>query len=98
MYGRARLAQGVARGAILVPQAAVSRNPRGDATVWVVDAQSHAQLRAVTADRTIGDKWLVTRGLSPGERVIVQGLDGLKPGEPVKPVPAGSAPRPGPVA
>jgi membrane fusion protein (multidrug efflux system) len=91
MFVRAHLDQGVARGAILVSQAAVSRNPRGDATVWVVDAQSHAQLRGVTADRTIGDKWLVTRGLAPGERVIVQGLDGLKPGEPVRPVPAGAA-------
>jgi membrane fusion protein (multidrug efflux system) len=88
MFVRANLAQAVAKDAILVSQAAVSRDPRGDATVWVVDATSHAQLRDVTADRTIGDKWLVTKGLSPGDRVIVQGLDRMKPGETVRPVPA----------
>ena len=92
MFVRARLAQAVAPRAILVPQQAVSHGPRGDATVLVVGTDNKAVLRMVTADRTIGDKWLVTSGLSPGEKVITEGLDKLKPGQPVHPVPAGSPP------
>lgn len=90
MFIRAKVLQAYARDAILVPQQAVSRDPRGGATVYVVGADNKAQLREVTAARAIGDKWLVTAGLRPGERVITEGLDKVKPGEAVKPVPAGS--------
>jgi membrane fusion protein (multidrug efflux system) len=96
MYVRAKLAQGVVQNAILVPQQAVSRNPRGDATVMVVGADSKAVLRTISTERTVGDKWLATGGLKAGERVIVEGLDRIKPGQKVRPVPAGSPPhRPG---
>ncbi len=91
LYVRARLDQGVATSAILAPQAAVSRDPRGSATVYVVDAGSKAQLRPITVSRTVGDKWLVTGGLRPGERVIVDGLQNVRPGGAVKPAVVGAA-------
>lgn len=85
LYVRARLEQGVATQGILTPQAAVSRDPKGGATVYVVDAKGAAQLRPIRAERTVGDKWLVTAGLRPGERVIVEGLQKVRPGAPVVP-------------
>lgn len=92
MYVRATLTQMTARNAILVPQAGVSRDPKGEATVVLVGPDNQAVLRSVTADRTIGDKWLVTAGLRPGDKVIVEGLGRIRPGKPVRPVPAGSPP------
>lgn len=93
MFVRARLSQVTARGAILAPQQAVSRDPRGNATVYVVGPDNHAQLRPITANTTYADKWIVTAGLAPGERVITEGLDRIKPNMAVTPVPAGSPPR-----
>jgi membrane fusion protein (multidrug efflux system) len=93
MYVRARLSQATAHNAILAPQQGVSRDPRGNATVYVVGPDNKAVLRAIKADQTIGDKWLVTAGLAPGDKVITEGLDRLKPGQLVHPVPAGSPPR-----
>jgi membrane fusion protein (multidrug efflux system) len=95
MYVRTRLAQAAAPNAILAPQQAVSRDPRGNATVYLVGPGDKAVLRTVKADRTIGDKWLVTSGLEVGDKVIVEGLDKVKPNQPLHPVPAGSAPRHG---
>ena len=96
MYVRARLAQVTVPNAILVPQQAVSRSPRGDATLYVIGADDRAALRQVRAQRTIGDKWLVTDGVAPGDRVITEGLGKVRPGQRVRPVPAGSPPaRPG---
>lgn len=93
MFVRARLAQATVPDAILVPQEAVSRSPRGEATVLLVGADNRAALRQIRAERTIGDKWLVTDGLSVGDRVITEGLSKVKPGQRIKPVPAGSPPR-----
>ena len=93
MYVRARLAQTTIPDAILVPQQAVSRTPRGQATVLLVGPEDKVVLREIAAERTIGDKWLVTRGLSSGDRVIIEGLGKVKPGQRVRPVPAGSPPR-----
>ena len=94
MYVRAHLSQATAHDAILVPQTGVSRDPRGNATVFVVGPDNKAEVRAIKADRTIGDKWLVTSGLTPGDKVIVEGTDKVKPGQTVRPVPAGSPPHP----
>lgn len=88
MFVRARFEQAVATGAILVPQAALTRNARGEASVFVVDAGNKAAERKVTAPRALGTDWVVTSGLKPGDKVIVQGLARLKPGAPIKPVPA----------
>jgi membrane fusion protein (multidrug efflux system) len=96
MYVRARLSQAVAQNAILVPQQGVARDPKGAATVFLVGADNKAMLKVVKTERTVGDKWLVSQGLAPGDRVITEGLDKVKPNQPVRPAPAGSAPhRPG---
>jgi membrane fusion protein (multidrug efflux system) len=93
MYVRARLAQAVAQNAILAPQQGVSRDPRGNATVYLVGPGNKAVLRTIQANVTVGDKWLVASGLAPGDKVITEGLANVKPNQPVHPVPAGSAPR-----
>jgi membrane fusion protein (multidrug efflux system) len=87
MFVRARLVEGVRRNAILAPQQGIARDPRGRATALVVDAQNKVEQRSVTTDRAIGDKWVVTEGLKPGDRLIVEGLMNLQPGTTVKPGP-----------
>ena len=84
MYVRARLTQGVQDDAILVPHAAVSRDPHGNATVMVVNAESKVEPRIVKAVQSVGDKWVVTEGLAAGDRVIVEGLQKAMPGSPVQ--------------
>lgn len=96
MYVRATLSQSTAPNAILAPQAGVSRDPTGAATVMLVGKDDKAELRPITVARTIGDKWLVTSGLKPGDKVIVEGLLKIKPGQPIRPVPAGAPPLPRP--
>ena len=98
MFVRARLVQQTIGNAILIPQQAVSRNPNGDATVLVVGPGNKAIQKVITTPRTIGDKWLVTGGLVAGDKVIVEGLGRVRPGEKVVPVPAGSPPRRGKAA
>lgn len=88
MFVRARFDQAVNTRAILVPQPALSRNARGEAAVFVVDGKNHAVERKVMADRALGTSWVITKGLKPGDKVIVQGLARMKPGAPVRPVPA----------
>ncbi|MDW5502139.1 efflux RND transporter periplasmic adaptor subunit [Pseudomonas lundensis] len=84
MYVRAEIDQGQQKNALLVPQQGITRNPRGEATALIADAHNKAQLRQVTANQAIGDKWLVTSGLQAGDRVIVSGLMRLKPGMTVR--------------
>jgi membrane fusion protein, multidrug efflux system len=88
MFVRAQLTRGTREQALLVPQRGVTRNPKGEATVLVVDADDKVLEKVVTADRAIGNDWLITAGLKAGERVIIEGLQKAKPGSPVKPVPA----------
>ena len=87
MFVRARLDQAVQSRGILVPQRAVSRDERGRPTVLMVGKGNMSELRIVQADRTVGDNWLVTGGLKPGDMVIVEGGPLLRPGMPVKPEP-----------
>jgi len=87
MFVRALVQEGVNKKAILVPQQAVSRDPKGTPTVLIVDAKNIVQQRQLTVDRTIGNDWLVSSGLIPGDRVIVEGIVRAKPGIPVKVVP-----------
>jgi membrane fusion protein (multidrug efflux system) len=98
MYVRAQLSQATARDAILVPQQGVARDPRGAATVMLVGPDNKAVLQTVQAERTIGDKWLISSGLKTGDRVIVEGLGRIRAGQVVKPVPAGSPPAAKPAA
>jgi membrane fusion protein (multidrug efflux system) len=94
MYVRTTLSQATAKDAILAPQQGLSRDPRGAATVFVVGPDDKAVQKAVVATRTVGDQWLVTSGLQAGDRMIVEGLDRIKPGMTVRPMPAGSKPAP----
>ncbi|XTZ37419.1 multidrug efflux RND transporter periplasmic adaptor subunit AcrA [Salmonella enterica] len=84
MFVRAKLEEGVNPNALLVPQQGVTRTPRGDATVMVVGEGDKVEVRNITATQAIGDKWLVTEGLKSGERVIITGLQKVKPGAQVK--------------
>jgi len=84
MYVRARLVEGVRTEAVLAPQQGVTRNPRGQATALVVGAGDKVEQRVLTTDRPVGDKWIVTGGLKPGDRLIVEGQLGVKPGMVVK--------------
>ncbi|HAF40492.1 MAG TPA: efflux RND transporter periplasmic adaptor subunit [Sphingobium sp.] len=85
MYVRARLVEGQRTQAILAPQQGISRDPRGRATAMVVGRDNKVELRQVEVDRAAGDKWIVTSGLKPGDRLIVEGLVNLRPGTVVKP-------------
>jgi len=80
LYVREEVQEGTNDGAILVPQQGVSRNTHGDATVMLVGAGNKAELRVIQATRAIGANWLVTGGLVAGDRVIVDGLQQLRPG------------------
>jgi membrane fusion protein (multidrug efflux system) len=88
MFVRARLAQAVQKGVFLVPQAGVQRDTTGAPQVWIVGKDNKAEQRPVTTARTRGTNWVVTAGLKPGDRVIVQGTANLKNGQAIKPVPA----------
>lgn len=89
MYVRARLTQGVNRDAILLPHAAVTRNPRGEAQVMIVSADDKVETRTVEAERSLDDKWVVTGGLTAGDQVIVEGLQKVKAGAPARAEEAG---------
>lgn len=84
MYVRAVLGAATAQNGMLIPQPAVSRDPKGNATVMVVGAKSLAEPRPITVRQMVGDAWLVTGGLKPGDQVIVEGLQKVRPGAPVK--------------
>jgi membrane fusion protein (multidrug efflux system) len=88
MFVTAVFAQAIDTSAFLVPQQAVSRDPKGNATLWVVGPGNRAVQRVIVADRTQGSYWVVTQGLAPGEKVITQGTANLRPDAPIKPVPA----------
>lgn len=92
MFVRAQFAQAIDQRAILVPQQAVKRDPKGQATVFVVGPNDTAVQKVVQADRTQGEFWVVTGGLNPGDKVITQGTANLKPNAKIRPVPA-SAPQ-----
>jgi membrane fusion protein (multidrug efflux system) len=92
MFATAQFAQALNTSAFLVPQQAVSRDPKGNATVWIVGPGNKAVQKTVTAARTQGTYWVVTQGLAAGDKVITQGTANLTPNAPVKPVPQ-SAPQ-----
>jgi len=85
MFVTAHLEEGISENGILVPQQGVMRDPRGLASVFLVGPDNKVELRNIKTDRAIGDKWLVTDGLSGGDRVIVTGLQHVMPGAIVHP-------------
>jgi membrane fusion protein (multidrug efflux system) len=85
MFVRAVVKEGVQEQALLIPQQAVARDPRGNPVTLVVGPGDKVEQRALTLDpRTFGDKWFVSSGLTPGERVIVEGMQKVRPGAAVK--------------
>jgi len=102
MFVRASLVEGTQAKAMLVPQRAVSRDEKGRPTVLVIGAGNKAEPRTLVSNRTDGDNWIVTGGLKPGDKVIVEGAMMLRPGMPVQgspwnpnAKPAGEQPKPG---
>lgn len=80
MFVRARVIEGAMPQGLLVPQRGITRDQRGQPTALVVNADDKVELRVLEVDRAIGDQWLVTGGLEAGEKVIVQGLQNVRPG------------------
>jgi membrane fusion protein (multidrug efflux system) len=87
MYVRTIVQEGVVDQAILVPQQSVARNPKGDPFVLLVGADGKVEQRMIKVDRAISDRWRVASGLTPGDRVIVEGIQKVGPGVSVKPIP-----------
>lgn len=101
MFVRAVLTDGVVEQGILVPQRAVTRNSAGGAMVMLASAANVAESRPITVERTVGDKWLVSAGLKPGDRVIMEGLQQVqraRPGTPLTVTPYAEAPHAAPGA
>jgi membrane fusion protein (multidrug efflux system) len=88
MFVRATFAQSIDTSAFLIPQPAVARDPKGNATVYIVGPGNKAIQRQVIATQAVGTNWVVTSGLNPGDKVIVQGVGKTKPNIVVRPVPA----------
>jgi len=85
MFVRARIEEGVTDRALLVPQRAVLRTPRGEPMAFVVNAEGVVESRVLRANRVIGNDWLVTEGVAPGDRVIIEGLQRVRAGIRVQP-------------
>jgi membrane fusion protein (multidrug efflux system) len=81
MFVHAHVEQGVNDAVLLVPQVGVTHDAQGQATAMVVGADNKVSLRTIQATRTVGDQWAVESGLTEGERVIVSGVQKIKPGD-----------------
>jgi membrane fusion protein (multidrug efflux system) len=86
MYVRAHLIEGTQAQGILAPQQAISRDEKGNPQAYVVGAGDKLEIRPLTVSRAIGNAWLVTSGLKPGDRLVMDGTMMLQPGMPVQPV------------
>ena len=91
MYVRATMQGAVADNVLLVPQTGVSRDAKGNAVAMVVGADSKVEQRTLETGQAVGNRWLVVKGLNAGDRVIVEGLQKVRVGAPVKPVEAQAA-------
>ncbi|HGY5076099.1 TPA: efflux RND transporter periplasmic adaptor subunit [Citrobacter gillenii] len=80
MYVTALLDEGRQQNVLMVPQQGVTHNEQGKATALILDQKNRVQLREINAVKAVGNQWLVTAGLRPGDRVIVSGLQRIRPG------------------
>jgi membrane fusion protein (multidrug efflux system) len=87
MFVRGVVQEGVNEQAILIPQQTVSRDPKGNPIALILGSANKVEQRPLVLDRAIGDQWLVTSGLAPGEKVIAEGMQKVRPGVEVKDVP-----------
>lgn len=90
MYVRAIVGEAVRNDAILAPQQGIARDAKGHASALLVNKEGKVELREVKLSRTVGNKWLVEEGLATGDKVIVEGLQKIKPGMPVQATEAGA--------
>lgn len=90
MFVRAVLEEGINEKAILVPQRGVTRNPAGEAMVFVVGIGEIVEQRIIQVDRTVDDNWLVSAGLAAEDRVILEGIQKAPLGTKVRAVPFGN--------
>lgn len=88
MFVRARIEEGIRNNALLVPQRAVTRDQQGNPVALVVGKDGKVERRQLATDRAIDDNWLITKGLAPGDQIIIEGIQKARPGSVVKPVPA----------
>ncbi|MCI0994033.1 efflux RND transporter periplasmic adaptor subunit [Pseudomonas corrugata] len=95
-FVRVRLEQAVDRQGISVPQRAIQRDSAGVAQVLLVDAEQQVSLQPVELGGVQDNRWIVTHGLKPGDRIVVEGLQHARPGEKVQidnsPLPLAQAP------
>lgn len=96
MYVRAVVGRAVRQDALLVPQRGVARDPKGHTTAMLVNTEGKVEARAIEVSQAVGDQWLVEGGLVAGDRVIVAGLQKIRPGAPVVATEDGAAPAPAP--
>ena len=85
MFVREEIQEGVRQSAVMAPQQGISHDQKGQPNALVVGADNAVELRTLETDRAIGDQWLVTSGLKPGDRVIVEGIQSARPGVKVVP-------------
>jgi membrane fusion protein (multidrug efflux system) len=90
-YAKVRAAASVQTGALLVPQRAV-QDLQGRFQVGVVGPDNTVEIRSVKVGPRVGTLWVITEGLTPGERVIVAGLQNVRAGAMVKAVPVAAEP------
>ncbi|NLW05012.1 MAG: efflux RND transporter periplasmic adaptor subunit [Pseudomonadaceae bacterium] len=88
MYVRARINMGTREAGLLVPQRSVARDARGDTFVMLVDADNKIERRTIVVNQALGDQWLVDSGVEAGDRIVVAGLQKIRPGATVKTVKA----------
>lgn len=86
MFVRALVQEGVNEQALLIPQQGVLRDTRGAPIAWVVTKDDKVEQRELEVDRVMGDRWLVSSGLAPGDRVIVEGFQKVRIGDQVRTV------------
>lgn len=91
MYVQVAMPQGMVENAILAPQQGVTRDRRGRPVAMVVNADNQVEMRELTVQSDQGTQWVVTEGLSAGDRIIVAGLQKVAPGMVVAPQERGSA-------
>ncbi len=84
MFVRAQVKEGINEKAILVPQQAVFRDPKGNPLAYVLDEHNRVQQRMLNIDRAVRDRWLVSEGLKEGDRVVLEGIQRIRPGVTVK--------------
>jgi RND family efflux transporter MFP subunit len=95
-YAKVRVSVTLRQGALLVPQRAVSEL-QGSYQVGVVTPENKVEIRPVTVGERVGSQWIIARGLKPGEKVVVEGLQKLKAGDSVRSIPFGTEPQTAPV-